>query len=219
MTGAAAKVGDYIAIEGVDGSGGSTQARLLVDRLNAEGQPALLVTQPSPGPIGVTVRQMLRAGNIDFDALQMAFVADRMDLTRRVVEPALAAGTTVVTDRCEVSTAIYMAARVPILQAGEEFRKAWRWNEPVRTLPNLVVLVAVDLEVAEHRRRERAAPVEVFDGDEIQRRLPNLYTLVGLLLNKAGRELCTVDGAATPERVHQDVWRHVTDYQARSSES
>jgi thymidylate kinase len=112
----------YIAIEGADGSGKSTQVRKLVEALTTNLQlppcrdntPNVVAAhQPTHGPIGALIRQILRGQDpIDDAALQLMFAADRMSATpdlRRMLED----GHHVITDRCELSSAVYYAASVP----------------------------------------------------------------------------------------------------------
>lgn len=103
----------YIAIEGVDGAGTTMQSGMLWRPLTDNGWCARLVAQPSGGAIGRLTRKVL-TGDVSVDpvALQLLFTADRIDHGATVIGPALAAGEVVITDRCELSTAMYLASRV-----------------------------------------------------------------------------------------------------------
>ncbi len=112
----------YIALEGADGSGKTTQARRLVDKLNAhleiglcrDGSPnAIYTCQPTHGPIGSVIRDTLRGKTpIDDAALQLLFAADRTNAAANIRQH-LEDGHHVVTDRCELSSAVYYAASAP----------------------------------------------------------------------------------------------------------
>ena len=100
--------GRFIVIDGPDGSGTTTHARLLSEALTREGRSCLLTTEPSDGPIGRFVRDLLHAGDpVAPDALQLLFVADRAWHVRDVIAPALARGKTVICDRYIASTIAY----------------------------------------------------------------------------------------------------------------
>ena len=109
----------FIVIEGADGAGTTTQARLLADRLRAHNMdPAscLLTRQPSDGPVGKKIRALLTGEDpplASSAAMQLMFSADRLDHAERVILPALRAGQIVVSDRYDMSTAIYLAAGSP----------------------------------------------------------------------------------------------------------
>ena len=70
-----------IAIEGIDGAGTTTQARLLHQALDAVGIPAHLTREPSDGPIGLLLRQILAGAHTPTDSttLSLLFAADRAD--------------------------------------------------------------------------------------------------------------------------------------------
>lgn len=130
-----------IVIEGADGAGTTTQAKTLVERLgamlaasspenfvhgtaseplamtNVDTRPGVLLTrQPSDGPIGQQIRAILTGRDRPLSspsAFQLMFTADRLDHVSRVVGPALRDDVIVVSDRYDLSTAIYLAASEP----------------------------------------------------------------------------------------------------------
>ncbi|MCR4404126.1 MAG: dTMP kinase [Candidatus Acetothermia bacterium] len=98
-----------IAIEGLDGSGKTTQARLLVEHLRQEGKDVLLVEEPGATPVGREIRRLLleHGGEIEPLAELLLYEASRAQLVRRVVRPALAAGKIVIADRFALSSVAY----------------------------------------------------------------------------------------------------------------
>lgn len=102
------KVSKYIALEGVDGSGKSTVGKALVERLNALGEEAILVREPGGTAVGEVVRSLLlESERLDDWAEVFLFAAQRAELAREVIEPALHAGTWVVSDRSYYSSIAY----------------------------------------------------------------------------------------------------------------
>jgi dTMP kinase len=103
--------GALIAIEGIDGAGSTTQTEMLMAWLGRAGIPAIFTSEPSKGPIGVTMRlhlgRQLDLGGPQAEAL--GFAADRMDHVASEVAPALEKGLTVVTDRYYLSSLAYQA--------------------------------------------------------------------------------------------------------------
>lgn len=99
----------YIVLEGPDSCGKTTQAKMLVDRLNREGRPAIFTKEPgSLDPICQDIRHLLlKPSQLDDDAAFLLFWADRIQHQRRIVEPALDANTIVVSDRSYISGVIY----------------------------------------------------------------------------------------------------------------
>lgn len=103
-----ATVSKYIALEGVDGSGKSTVARALVERLASSGDEAILVREPGGTALGEVVRGLLLdSERLDDWAEVFLFAAQRSELAREVVLPALESGTWVVSDRSYYSSIAY----------------------------------------------------------------------------------------------------------------
>src|SRR5262249_48635759 len=103
-----------VVLEGLDGAGTTTQARRLGAALEAAGPPAGLTREPSDGPVGRLLREMLTGGHalpggaaISQATFSLLFAADRLDHLQREVEPALARGAVVVSDRWYHSSLAY----------------------------------------------------------------------------------------------------------------
>jgi len=101
----------FITFEGLDGSGKTTQARLLADRLEAEGEDVVLTREPGGTTLGEAVREVvLHAGDVTPWAEAALFAAARAQHVTEVIVPALERGTTVVCDRYLDSSAAYQGA-------------------------------------------------------------------------------------------------------------
>ncbi len=111
----AAERGRFFVVDGPDGTGKTTVARGLVDGLRALGRPALYTREPTDSEVGREIRRRLLAGDLPpEDALEL-FVRDRAQHVRDEIEPALAAGVDVVSDRYKYSTVVYQAVQgVPV---------------------------------------------------------------------------------------------------------
>lgn len=104
-----AKKGLFIVFEGIDGSGKTTQARMLADYLASRGVRVLLTSEPSDGPVGTHIRSLTTRPEPEAEAL--LFTEDRRDHLNRTILPALAQGVTVICDRYVYSSAAYQGAR------------------------------------------------------------------------------------------------------------
>jgi dTMP kinase len=138
--------GRLLALEGIDGCGKSTQARALAEALGAE-----LTYEPGATPMGARLRELLLAPDAPpladrTEALLMA--ADRAEHVTRVIEPALAAGAWVVTDRFSASTIAYQGYGRGL--DSDELRALVSWAA-AGIVPDLSVLVDVPVEVAAAR--------------------------------------------------------------------
>ncbi|WP_298805357.1 dTMP kinase [uncultured Lentibacter sp.] len=100
----------FITLEGVDGSGKSTQAALLKAALEAEGHRVLLTREPGGSPGAEEIRSLVLEGEPDRWSAEteiLLFTAARRDHLERTILPALAAGTIVICDRFVDSTRVY----------------------------------------------------------------------------------------------------------------
>ncbi len=148
--------GRFWVIEGMDGSGKSTQARLLADALREAGGAPLALREPGATPLGESLRALLlrrdpRHGAWSPRAEALLFFAARVELLERVVAPALAAGRDVVCERFSPSTLAYQGQE----SADAEFVLALeRACVPARLQPDRVLLL--DLPAEESLRRALA---------------------------------------------------------------
>ena len=161
--------GKLIALEGIDGAGTTTQGTMLVQHLNAHGVPAHLTCEPSTGPVGKVIRQalQLKLGDVDPAVTALLFAADRVDHLRREVEPLLARGTHVVTDRYVYSSLAYQ---------GIDLEQQWvATANRLATEPDLTLYLRVEPELALERRAARGGARELFDANETQVKVAATY--------------------------------------------
>jgi dTMP kinase len=104
--------GTFITFEGIDGSGKSTQLRLLTNFLGSQGCEILVTREPGGTPVGLRLRAALLDAQEQVDPLAelLVFAADRAQHVRRVLRPALAAGRIVLSDRYADATKAYQGA-------------------------------------------------------------------------------------------------------------
>ncbi|SDE47397.1 dTMP kinase [Limimaricola pyoseonensis] len=105
--------GLFISFEGIDGSGKSTQARLLAERLREAGRETVLTREPGGSPGAEEIRQLLLTGDParwSAETELLLFTAARRDHLERTIRPALKAGHAVITDRFADSTRVYQGA-------------------------------------------------------------------------------------------------------------
>jgi dTMP kinase len=104
--------GTFITFEGIDGSGKSTQLRMLANFLRQNGCEVLTTREPGGTPVGNRLRAALLDAHEEVDPLTelLVFAADRAQHVRRVLRPAIAAGQVVISDRYADATAAYQGA-------------------------------------------------------------------------------------------------------------
>ena len=205
--------GLLIALEGGDGAGKSVQVDLLAQRLRqgglagVDGAPDLVVTrEPGGTDLGVAIRNLLlHGGQVSPVAEALLYAADRAQHVAQLIEPALAAGAVVITDRYVDSSLAYQAAGRGL---GLDLVKQVNTLATGGLLPDLTVLL--DLPLAEATRR-RAVAGQVPDrleaaGDQFHQAVAQGYLA---LAAAAPQRYALVQAAGTPEQVHQLVWQAV----------
>lgn len=189
--------GQFIVLEGIDGSGTTLQCGALCAALRERGHQVLETREPSGGSIGRLVRESLamRADPLDPQALALLFAADRLDHVAREVEPALAAGTHVICDRYLLSSWAYQALDAPLAWV-----KAINGQAP---WPDLTLWLDVPVEIAlsrvAAREQQDGTARERFEVPELQRRVAESYAT--LARDPALSSVHTVDGTPAPRAV------------------
>jgi dTMP kinase len=195
-------VGRFIVLEGPDGVGKSTQARLLADRLGA-----LLTREPGGTPIGQAVRQLvLDHATVDLDARAEALLlaADRAQHVATVVRPALARGRDVVSDRYLYSSVAYQGHGRDLPPEEVAELSAWATG---RLLPDLVVLLEAPSARLAQRRRHGTDRLETA-GDLFFARVEAGYRAQ---LEADPDRWCVVDASGPVERTAELVAAVVAD--------
>jgi len=147
-------IGTFITFEGLDGSGKSTQLRLLANYLRSQGVNLVTTREPGGTPVGLRLRAALLDAHEEVDPLTelLVFAADRAQHVRRVLRPALAEGRVVLSDRYADATVAYQGA-------GRGFSSELISNivalatEGLR--PDLTLLFDVSVEACLERTRRR----------------------------------------------------------------
>jgi dTMP kinase len=190
--------GRFLVVEGIDGAGTTTLSRALAQRLGA-----LWTCEPSGGAVGRLIRAILRkevalapdAPDAHDAAMAMLFAADRREHLAVDVEPALAAGAWVVSDRYYHSTLAYQGARDDA--AFESIRALHRgWAR----VPDLTLLLDVPVETAQGRRAGDSARAldEIYDAPDTQARVAARYRA---LAERLGEPIVAIDGTRDADAV------------------
>ena len=174
--------GHFIVLEGIDGCGSTTHSKRLAKALRMAGVDVRLTCEPTTGPIGALIRQVLQkrlfvpdaTGPRDFawSTMALLFAADRLDHLDCMILPALREGATVVSDRYDLSSLAYQSATAP---AGERVVPWIREINLCTLRPDLTIVIDVSAETAEARRRARGGAEEMFESREIQYKLAAIY--------------------------------------------
>jgi dTMP kinase len=207
--------GTFITLEGPDGAGKSTQARLLVERIQDTGRDVVLTREPGGTALGERIRDVLMhapAGSHDPLSDALLFNAARARQVSEVIRPALDRGAIVVCDRFSDSTLVYQGfgGGVPTEKLRTLAAISIDSITPVRT-----VLVDVPVSAGLERRQTGAtADLTRFETDAeehgaaFHERVRRGYLQ---LAEEDPQRWRVVDGSRAPEEVADDVWSAVVD--------
>jgi len=188
----------FLSFEGLDGSGKTTQADLLVEALRSDGRDVVATREPGGTPLGEEVRKLLLEGvEMSPWAEASLFAAARAELVERVIAPALAAGKAVVCDRYIDSSLAYQG-----IARGLGVEKVLELNLIATDglLPDRTFLVLLDPEVAA-TRSSQADRIER-EGEEFHRAVAEAYRSLAEMYPE---RITTVDGNRDAETVAEEI--------------
>lgn len=196
-------MGTFIVIEGIDGAGKSTQARLLAEWFEERGEEVILTKEPTDTAFGKLIRRLVLTGGregiidgarISHEAEALLFAADRAEHVEKLIKPALKEGKIVISDRYFYSSLAYQWARGLDLEWLIDLNR-------FAVRPDLAILL--DLPVKESMRRinRRSIKSEFDKIAELQKTVRENY----LKLAERFPEMRIVNALASVEDIHNDI--------------
>ena len=188
----------FLTFEGVDGSGKTTQANLLVEALRADGRDVVATREPGGTKLGEQVRTLLLEGvELSAWAETTLFAAARAELAERVIAPALGAGQDVVSDRYIDSSLAYQG-----IARGLGLERVLELNLLVTggMLPARTFLILVEPEVA-YARRKAADRIER-EGEDFHRAVDGAYRSLAEMFPE---RIVTVDGNRAADELAEEI--------------
>ena len=195
----------FIVLDGLDGTGKSTQCRLLADRLRVAGREVVTCVDPGGTALGAQLRELLlhHRGDIAPACEALLFMASRAQLVHEVIRPALDAGRIVVSDRFLLANVVYQG-----YGAGLDIERLWQAGRfsSDGLEPDMTLVLDMEVGAAEERRGRPADRMES-RGREFQQRERDGFRAEA---RQNPAHIRMIDASAAVAAVHEDIWREVT---------
>nr|MBF0221338.1 dTMP kinase [Desulfobulbaceae bacterium] len=193
------RTGLLIVFEGIDGTGKTTQIRLLAEQLHKRGLDVIATREPTDGTYGQKIRALYSNRNSVTKEEELAlFIRDRKEHVERLINPALRQGKVVLTDRYYLSTAAYQGA------AGIDSESILKINEEFAPRPDLAIIIELPVEESVLRiEKYRKESLNDFEQEESLRRVSQAFS--GMKRDFIRR----VDGLKNIDAVHQEIMVYV----------
>ena len=192
---------NFIALEGIDGAGTTTQANRIDHMCRESGVPCWITCEPTEMPVGKLIRRILRGDLVvQPETLARLFAADRYEHIYGEIDGIvnhLRRGEMVVTDRYFFSSLAYQS-----VECGFETVFALNNQFP---LPEILVYIDVPTEVGDRRASTRDMR-EIFEHTDFQSKARAMYERAMLEYSDSGIEVLRVDGTEDEDRVFEKLW-------------
>jgi dTMP kinase len=201
--------GRFVVLEGIDGAGTTTHVGRLAERLRSMQVPVRATREPSDGPVGTLVRQVLTGRVVipggrapGWATMALLFAADRMDHVESEIDLFVAEGGVMISDRYDASSLAYQS-----VSSGADSKEAVEWirslNRYVRR-PDLTIVLDVPPETASERRLQRGEAAQLYEQNEVQRALAAFYRDLAKHMPKD--RVVVIDASGPVDEVHARIW-------------
>jgi len=198
----------FIAFEGIDGSGKSTQVKMLSDNLKKDGHKVYATFEPTDSPIGSVIRNIFKHRiEADHRTIAALFVADRLDhllnKTNGILKK-MEEGYTVITDRYYFSSYAYHGTHMPldwVIEANSLSAELLR--------PDLNIYIDIAPETGMKRLNNGRSSIELYETNENLINVKDKY-FEAMELLKFKENIFITDGNRSPELVAADIWKEVS---------
>lgn len=195
-----AKKGVLIAIEGIDGSGKTTQSEMLFNSLRLLSLPAILLHEPTTGYYGRIIREKLAKEHINPEEAYFLFVMDRREHVRQKILPALKDGKIVIIDRYFISTIAYQGA------GGISIERIISDHRTFAPIPDLIIILDISIDTALRRLKAKRNRDMFEKNKDFLERVRNIYLRIKNLLST---KVIVINAEKDPKEIHIEILKHV----------
>ena len=161
--------GKIIAIEGIDGAGKTTLSKILYDKLKKEKIECILSAEPTDGPFGKKLKELLKKEKIDSLEFKQLILKDRKWHVEKLIIPSIKNGRWVILDRYYLSTIAYQGAQ------GLDEKTLLIENETIAPTPDLVIYLDLSIKEALKRINNRKKGIQIFEKKEFLTKVDAIY--------------------------------------------
>lgn len=191
--------GIFIVVEGIDGTGKSTQSKRLAEWFRSRGREVVLSREPTDGPWGKKLRESATTGRLSAEEELECFLNDRREHVEMSIKPALAEGKVVILDRYYFSMMAYQGAR------GFDPAEIRRRNEVFAPQPDLLLILDLSVESAHGRIGARGDTANEFEQRDTLSRCREIF-----LSLRDEPFACVIDAEPSLNEVTADILSMVT---------
>ncbi|MBU6171985.1 MAG: dTMP kinase [Verrucomicrobia bacterium] len=189
----------FIVVEGIDGTGKSTQSKRLAEWFRSRGREVVLSREPTDGPWGKKLRESATTGRLSAEEELECFLNDRREHVEMSIKPALAEGKVVILDRYYFSMMAYQGAR------GFDPAEIRRRNEVFAPQPDLLLILDLSVESAHGRIGARGDTANEFEQRDTLSRCREIF-----LSLREEPFACVIDAEPSLNEVTADILSVVT---------
>jgi dTMP kinase len=197
----------FIAFEGIDGSGKSTQVKMLAEKLTAEGHKVYTTSEPTDSAIGKMIRSILKHQSAaDEYTIAALFAADRLDHLlnkENGILKKLKEGYTVITDRYYFSSYAYHSVHVPM-----DWVIASNAQSAIFCKPDINIYIDIDPAISMQRLTANRNTTELYETLENLQKVKANYTKAFELL-KSKEHIDIINGTAAVNEIADEIWKKV----------
>jgi dTMP kinase len=195
------KKGILIVLEGIDGSGKSTQAGLLIERLKAKGFKIVYFREPSKGKWGRKLKmKALHPDSLSPEEELGLFLKDRKENVEKNLKPALFKKKIIVLDRYYYSTIAYQGAR------GIDVKRIRKMNEDFVIKPDLVFILDIEPQKGLERIKDRAKKDKLFEQKDYLVKVRKIFKSI------KGKNIIHIDARKPKEKIADKIEKIVFSY-------